>query len=201
MQQCETAVSSRRGEYNTIAFATSPMTYTRPQTPNHTLQRIPRLAFARSGSLSLLRSIKIMLLRKAIFHSLTALIFFSFQAKADQAKQYSLDDGDEILKDLKTLTAIDGISESEANLLVTLYFVRYDGICGIAFPVKRKGGWWVSKTAVGPTGATDADIRVNVKFGHVFQRGRPTSIPPWKDLRTLFGESDVSDEKNDENKK
>jgi hypothetical protein len=59
MQPCVIAVSSRRGERSTIASTTSPMIYTRPQTPNHALQRTRpsrrgcNRGVPRAGSLSL----------------------------------------------------------------------------------------------------------------------------------------------------
>ena len=91
-----------------------------------------------------------------------------------------------MVADFQKLTAKDGISESEANLLATLYFAAYDGGCGFATHVVRQGNWWVADTLVGPTGGSDQPIRIHVKFGWVNQKGRPISRPPWLDLKKMI---------------
>ncbi len=82
----------------------------------------------------------------------------------------------------------DKIDAREADVLATLYFLRYDGFCGANSPVFQKGRKWYALTAAGPTGSADADIVIDSTSGVVRQKGHPDSSPPWDDLRDVLNQ-------------
>ncbi|MBE2286678.1 MAG: hypothetical protein IAE77_24695 [Prosthecobacter sp.] len=79
----------------------------------------------------------------------------------------------------------DGIDAAEADLLATLYFARYEGMCGANFPVIRDKGRWRALTVVGYSGTAQPDIFVDAKTGVISHKGYPDSVPPWRDLREM----------------
>lgn len=65
----------------------------------------------------------------------------------------------------------DGIDAGEADILASIYFYRHLGLCGVNYPVIRKGRFWRAGTVVGYGAARRPDITVNAVTGEVRQRG------------------------------
>ena len=80
----------------------------------------------------------------------------------------------------------DGIDAKEADILASVYFRRYDGLCGSNDPVILRGSLWRAGTTVGYGGVRQADITVHPVTGIVRQKGYPLSTPPWADLREVI---------------
>jgi hypothetical protein len=74
---------------------------------------------------------------------------------------------------------VDGVDAREAEMLVTAYFIRYEGACGGSSPVVRIGGEWTADIRVGYGGTPGQKIRVDCISGIVRQNGHPACRPPW----------------------
>ncbi len=83
---------------------------------------------------------------------------------------------------LNQLSASDGISIQEACFLSTLYFQRYNGMCGASFIAGHTKNQWIFEAMVGSNGVSAPPIKVNKRTGQIRQKGQPESAAPWSDL-------------------
>lgn len=100
-------------------------------------------------------------------------------------KSYAFDESRSWRDQFESIKLDDGVDAAEADLLATLYFTRYEGMCGANSPVIRDKGIWRSFTAAGYSGSAQPDIIVDAETGLVSQKGHPDSVPPWLELREL----------------
>lgn len=87
--------------------------------------------------------------------------------------------------DMAHLDVRDGIDMREACFLSDLYFLRYEGYCGAAGPLKQTKTHWIFDTVVGYGGTPGNDIRIDKVSGRIDHRGKPSSIPPWSDITVM----------------
>jgi hypothetical protein len=103
-------------------------------------------------------------------------------------ESYAYDNTKPIGPQFYSIQLDNGIDSREADILATVYFSKYEGACGGNMPVVRRGRFWHSLTLVGSSGHQNPDIKIDSRSGIVGQKGHPTSIPPWDDLRAYADE-------------
>ena len=93
-----------------------------------------------------------------------------------------IDSGESAQKRWNQISATDGINVHEACFLSTVYFERYNGICGWSFISGHTKDEWIFEAFVGRNAVSVPPIKVDKRTGRIRQRESPTSTPPWADL-------------------
>lgn len=103
--------------------------------------------------------------------------------RQDERQEYAFDDTHPIVPQFNSINADNGIDLREADILATIYFQKYSGMCGANFPVQKRGKKWHAAAIVGYAGSPAPDITIDIETGVIRQKGNPDSPPPWHDLR------------------